>query len=940
MAIVGREAELDVVRRFFTAGSGTRALLLHGEAGIGKSTIWQQALTDAEGSGFRVISSRPTEAEARLPYSALVDLFGDVLDEIQPDLPPPQRLALDVALLRTTVKDQRPEPLAISLAILALVREAATRAPLAIGIDDIPWLDHSSASVLEFVLRRLDTEPVALVVAERSAAGAGGRPSVVAALAAERITDLSVAPLSPADIDRLLAEVLGLHLAPSKLKRVHRTSGGNPFYAVEIGRAFQARGSTGEVPLPESLTSLLRGRLAALSTDARDVVNHAAAVSQPTAALLEAAIGRQRARDGMAEARKSAVLSADDDPIRFTHPLLSAEAYAGIAEADRRDLHRRLAAVVAEPEQLARHLALAATGPGPDVADALDRAAIHAHGRGAPDAAAELSEMAVGMTPDDDPAIYSRMAAAGRYWMMAGDFGRARQLLEQALVEPDRPTGPSRAALLLALAIVRELMDDFSAAEAIGLEALRHAQKDLPLMIELKLVLAGVSHITGRNWGAGARHAFEAMHLADELGDPRILAGTIGHYAIWRYVTGHGREPGLARRAAELEPWTGHLRTLDLPAYDFQKIEYLEGDTSTAREHVHELLDRAESDGDYSSLPFLLGTVGFDDFVIGAADAGRERIERAARLAQVTGQQSAQADAAVNRARLEARLGNADAAWAAAREAFEHMAATRWRIGEWAMRHDLALLELSRDDPAAALEVVAGAIDPSGPDESERWEWGRAPAVEALVALGRHDEAHRVLDALERYVKRVGWPIFGAWAARARARLLAGEGDLHAATISIAEAEANHRRMGDRWELGRTLLVSGEIHRRARRRAKARTALTEALETFEFLGARLWARNARQQVVRIGAAREDPLGLTATQREVAELVAGRLTNRQVADRLFMSVHTVEAHLSAIYRTLDIGSRRDLAWALRRMSDTVQDSDDEFRDSARAAEPET
>jgi len=197
LAIVGREAELDVVRRFLTAGSGTRALLLHGEAGIGKSTIWQQALTDAEGSGFRVISSRPTEAEARLPFSGLVDLFGDVLDEIQPDLPPPQRLALDVALLRTTVEDQPPEPLAISLAVLGLVREAAARAPLAIGIDDVPWLDHSSASVLEFVLRRLDVEPVAVLTGQRTGADGSGMPPVIAALAVERITSESSRCLPP-----------------------------------------------------------------------------------------------------------------------------------------------------------------------------------------------------------------------------------------------------------------------------------------------------------------------------------------------------------------------------------------------------------------------------------------------------------------------------------------------------------------------------------------------------------------------------------------------------------------------------------------------------------------------------------------------------------------------------------------------------------------------
>jgi DNA-binding CsgD family transcriptional regulator len=137
--------------------------------------------------------------------------------------------------------------------------------------------------------------------------------------------------------------------------------------------------------------------------------------------------------------------------------------------------------------------------------------------------------------------------------------------------------------------------------------------------------------------------------------------------------------------------------------------------------------------------------------------------------------------------------------------------------------------------------------------------------------------------------------------------------------------------MEDRWELARTLLLAGEIHRRGRRRARARAALSESLEAFEFLGARLWADQAREQLGRIGAGRVDG-GLTPTQREVAELVASGLTNRQVADRLFMSPHTVEAHLTVIYRSLGIRSRQELNAALASERASVRDSGGGIRDS--------
>ena len=925
--LIGREGELQLVESFLdSAGSGARAILLAGEAGIGKTAIWHAAIRAATSRGHRVTVTRPTEAEAHIPFAGLHDLFGTLFDEIRPALPGPQRAALDVALMRADVPDEPMQPLALSLAVMELLRLAVTARPLTIAIDDVQWLDESSAAVLRFALRRLDAEPVAVLMTERTG-------DALAAPLLETVTRIEVTGLDADAIDRLLADTLGLQLAPTPLRRVHATSGGNPFHAVELGRAIQAGGSTEMLSgMPESVRAIVRERLRALGAPARRVATVVAAAAQPTRETVEAVVGPEGAPVGLLEARSAGIIGPGDTPIRFTHPLIGSELIAGLDDAERRDLHRRLSAVVLNPEERARHQALAAEGPDAKVAEALETAAGHAHGRGAPDAAAELIELAAQLTTGDDPAWARRMALAGRYRLVAGDVARAREVLERALSEPAAREGPKRALLLHRLAGVRQLMDDFAAAERLGGEALAHAGDDTALTIQVELLLAGISYISGRRWADGARHASEAMRLAEDLGDPTTLAAAVGPYATWQHATGHGFDRRLVERAAALESAAARLRALDLPEYAFAAIEHAEGETATAADRVRRLLDRAERDGDYSSLPFLLGNLAASDFLDGRADAARSRIERATRLALATEQRTAQLHVLVYEARILARLGDAERAVAASQEAFALMGTTGWRVGDWWMRADLAVLELSRGNAAAAFELVEPALGWGDDDESSRRRWAQPVAVETLVALGRLDEARGVLDDLEPFVRARGSRRLLGEAIRSRARMLAAAGDEGGADAAAAEAETLHRQMEDRWELGRTMLVRGEVHRRSRRRAMARAALREAFEAFTFLGARMWAAQARDELARIDAGREDD-GLTPTQRRVAELVAGGLTNRQAADRLFMSVHTVEAHLSAAYRALGISSRRELAKALGTApGSTPRDSAAEVRDS--------
>ena len=447
----------------------------------------------------------------------------------------------------------------------------------------------------------------------------------------------------------------------------------------------------------------------------------------------------------------------------------------------------------------------------------------------------------------------------------------------------------------------------------------------MPLTVRIKLLLAGNSFITARNWSSGAQHAFEAMELAEGLDDPRLLAATIGPYATWRYATGQGFDPALGRRMAEMEPWTGQLRTLDLPEFDLANIEFLEGKTASAIARQRSLVERAEGDGDYSSLPFLLGNATLGDFLEGRSDVAWARIDRAARLSQATDQRVAEVHTlmceAAARGSPRRRRSSDHGRKRSVRPHGHHVmeggrvvharrpraarAQSRRRVGGPGVRRRGA-----RSVPCATSRGVSAG------DRRSPWKrWSRS---------GDMTKRSVVVTRLEEHARSHGSPRLIAEAVRARARLLAAAGDLDGADAAIGEAEAIHRRIEDPWELAHTLLAAGEIHRRARRRARARAALREALESFAFLGARLWARQAREQLARIDAAREQG-GLTPTQRRVAELAASGLTNRQVADRLFMSAHTVEAHLSAIYRALDITSRSQLSAALSADATTPRDS---------------
>ncbi len=415
--IVGRVDELSRIDAFLGGlVEGPAALVLEGGSGMGKTTLWERGVAAAIERGWRVSSIRPAESEATLAFAGLADLFEGWRDLFEL-LPAPQLAALEVALLRAEPVGLPPDPRAVYAAALTVFREAATQGPVLIAIDDVQWLDRSTTEALAFALRRLTDEPIGWLLAVRGSAttlplGLGR------ALPEEHVGRLSIEPLSVDELAELVRARLDTSFPPAILHSMHETSGGNPFFALEIARA-TLRGdtrATGQaLPIPRNLRDdLVRDRVGTLPSFVQELLLYASASARPTVALLETALERSPIDTPLADAVDAGIVERDGGSIAFAHPLYRSAIYAESSREHRHRVHRRLSEVVDDDEERARHLALAADGPDEAAATALEDAAGRARARGSTAAAAELCELAERLTPPDRVADVLPFARCGR----------------------------------------------------------------------------------------------------------------------------------------------------------------------------------------------------------------------------------------------------------------------------------------------------------------------------------------------------------------------------------------------------------------------------------------------------------------------------------------------------------------------------------------------
>src|SRR5919197_621279 len=251
--IVGREPELDRLAGFLDGvADGPSGLLLRGEAGMGKTTIWRAGVVEARERRFRTIACAPGEFETGLAFAALADLLEPVLDEALPELPEVQRHALEVALLRAAPGRAPLDPRAVSTATLGVLRHLARGSAVVVAIDDIQWLDSASAGALQFALRRLEVEPVGLLQTVRAGTAAARSLGLCPSVPRDRFELVEIGPLDLEQIERLLRPRLAEPFLRPTLLRVHRACAGNPFYAIEIARTLSqlTRPLTPGEPLP------------------------------------------------------------------------------------------------------------------------------------------------------------------------------------------------------------------------------------------------------------------------------------------------------------------------------------------------------------------------------------------------------------------------------------------------------------------------------------------------------------------------------------------------------------------------------------------------------------------------------------------------------------------------------------------------------------------
>jgi DNA-binding CsgD family transcriptional regulator len=926
--ILGRDGELARVNDFLeSASGGPAALILEGAAGIGKTTLWRAGVSFARARGHRVLACRAAESEARLSYAGLGDLFDFEL----PSLPAPQRRALDAALLRAEVEGAPPDQRAVSVASLGVLRALAASEPVMIAIDDVQWLDAPSARVLAFVVRRLGDAPIRILVALR--VGAGGDPLGLGRVGPTlRLQRVSIGPLREEAMTRLLSARTGGDLTRPLLLRLHRISEGNPLFALEIVRALAGQGvrpAPGEpLPVPEDLQALLGTRLAALPSSAADGLLVVAAAARPTEDLVVAAAARpDRASAGMWRAEAAGIVQRADGRVGFTHPLLGSTVYAAATPQARRSVHRRLADLVVDPEERARHLALAASGPHPEVARALEEAGWHARGRGAPDAAAELLELARKLTPPGDGAgLLRRSVAAAEYHFDAGDATRATALLEEAIATA-RP-GRDRARILFRLASISWL--DMRRVQGFSEQALREAGDDAGLRTASLEHLAWVGIYRG-DLAFAAEHASASRSWAQRTADPAVRADSLSTFAMVEFLLGRPAQDLMAE-AVQLEDLAmrqapGSQTTVFTASRTCHGLQLLwAGELDAAREVLHQELAVYERLGKYVVRDELLAYLAEVECRAGRLEVAARHAQEAHDIDVESGRVLGQGHMLFPRALVAAHKGDVDRARSDAEEGLRRCLRNEDMLDASCNRAVLGLLELSLSNPAAALERLEPAL--AFLDELGSPEPGVIPcvpdAVEALVSLGRLDEAEGLLDRLEgqgRILDRA-WAI--AAAARCRGLLAAARGDLPAARSLLEQALVEHRRVPQPFELARTLLVKGEVERRAKQKRAARSTLEQALGSFQALGAPLWAQRARDDLARVGGAVPPPSELTPTEQRIAELVGEGRKNREVADALFISVKTVEANLSRIFHKLGVRSRTELT---RRLATTRRVSPD-------------
>lgn len=900
----GRDRECAQIDRLLAAARDRRsdALVVRGEAGIGKSTLLDYAVQRA--TGLQILRTAGIQTESELPFAGVHNLLLPVLDR-SAAIPDRQKAALLGAFGIGPATDE--DRFLISLAVLSMLAEVAETAPVLCLIDDAQWLDGPSADALTFAARRVQAEGIVILFAARD--------DPIKPFVAHGVGELNLAGIDVASAGALLAERSSEPVAAGVRDRLVTDTLGNPLALAELVKSLSADQIAGRAPLPGELpvsTDLERlylARAAGLPADTQTLLLVAAAHDDGQLdGVLRAAQALGVAAAALDEAEKSGLLQVRAAVVSFVHPLMRSAIYRGAPTQRRREAELALAAVLdanSDADRRAWHLANAAAGPDAGVADELHTAAQRARARGGHAAAAAAFERAAALTAEPEQRADRLTDAAGAAWS-AGQPERAKILLDQAV-----PLGGG-AELAARIGHLRGSIEANCGNPAAAYAILVSASERITTLDPARAVsmLDQAGQLAWFN-GDLARLSEISRRIAElsEFREPKT-AGAQVIIGLSGVLRGDTTDTGARlRQAAELAKNSAETRELMAAASGAMFL----GEDARAIDLFSIAVARARAAGEAGGLPLLLALLAQVETLSGRYPAALADATEGLRLAEETGQHNPTANLRGVLAMNAAIRGNSEEcrehAAMALTQAIGHRLGPPAALASWA----LALLDLGAGRPVDAfhrLEALAGA----GPGEGNRMFMLLATAdlVDAAMRAEQPAAAAAGLDQLRVWATDTGAPWANAMVARCRG-LFATDGEQDA---QFAQALRLHSTVGRPFETARTQLLYGESLRRRRRRADARQYLRSAHETFERLGARPWAEQAATELKATGeTARKRDVStvdqLTPQELQIARFVAQGETNRSIATSLFLSPRTVDYHLRKIFAKLGLTSRAEL-----------------------------